>query len=149
MTAAQVGIHLLAPRRDAARGTLRSGRRTAIDSVAGAETFRHYLAKHGAHMDGPEDIDAAALAQQTPLFTPADIAAVVQMVARTAVRKAGEGRPRLLHIDLLRQVNQHVRSITRAAAVQWIAEARQELSARHPGLTRLEADVAAVYGVGA
>lgn len=92
-------------------------------------------------------VDTAAIARQTPLFTPADIKTVVQTAGRRAVAtSAVDATPTISMDEITGVLGQHTRAIQRRAAEDWIAEARIELGQQErANLDWLEAEVRAAY----
>lgn len=107
--------------------------------------FEHY-AKRLKNID--VRVDSASLARDTPLFTPADIKAVVQGAARRAVCSTeGSATPAVTTEDLARLVQKHPRAIQKPIAEEWIAEARLELGGvEKEQLDWLQEEVKRAYG---
>src|SRR5690606_29531181 len=97
--------------------------------------------------EGSGAVDTEALAQESPLFTPADIRTVVQSAARRVIGSSeSDGTPRLTTDDVRTYLRQHSRSIQRRAAEEWIAEARLELGVtEREKLDWLESEVRVAY----
>jgi AAA+ superfamily predicted ATPase len=113
------------------------------------EIFAHYLsAERLRGVLGLTALDARALAEATPLYTPIDIKVVVDTALRRAIsRVEGDGSPQLSMEDLQDVLRHHQRTIQRDAAIGWILETRQELGPADRALMRLEAEVRQVYEV--
>lgn len=111
------------------------------------EIFAHYLsAERLRGVEGLTALDVRALAETTPLYTPADIKAVVDTALRRAIsRVEGDGSPHLSTEDLQGVLRHHQRAIQRDAAIGWIRETRQELGPADKALMRLEEEVRQVY----
>jgi SpoVK/Ycf46/Vps4 family AAA+-type ATPase len=97
-------------------------------------------------IDGLGALDVPELAEQTPLYTPADIKAVAEAALRAAIYRTNDGTPRLLMDDLVSVLATHQRAIRPEAAAAWIEESRQELGPTDVSLVQLEAEVRLVYG---
>ena len=115
------------------------------------EIFSYYLQRYGAgNVPGGEVIEPQALAAKTPLFTPADIKAVVELTLRRALFAAGQhsdGSPPPLTMGAMQEtIRQHPRSIQREDALRWIEEAKMDLGANDDGLRWLSEEVIAAYG---
>ena len=112
------------------------------------ELFAHYLSPAmRPGVDGLGALGMPELAEQTPLYTPADIKAVAEAALRTAIYRATVGSaPRLLMDDLMSVLTTHQRAIRPDAAASWIEESRQELGPADDSLMQLEAEVRLVYG---
>lgn len=112
------------------------------------EIFDHYLRLADIRgVEGLSEIDTHALAEKTPLYTPADIKTIVQTAVRRAVYRTSEDTsPRLSSGDLRDVLRSHPRSIQRESALQWLREARAVLGLAEKGLDRMEAEVRQVYG---
>ena len=112
------------------------------------EIFAHYLSPSRLPgVEGLEGIDVHALAEETPLYTPADIKTIVETALRRAVfRAANDASPRLGLVELREVIGRHQRGIGHEAAVGWIEAARAELGHAEERLVGLEAEVRRVYG---
>lgn len=112
------------------------------------ELFTYYLGPTmRPGIDGLGALDLPELAEQTPLYTPADIKAVAEAALRAAIYRTTEGAaPRLLMDDLLSVLTTHQRAIRPEAAAAWIEESRKELGPADGSLMQLEAEVRLVYG---
>lgn len=96
---------------------------------------------------GLDGIDGHALAEETPLYAPADIKTVVETALRRAICRTANDAPPRLGIEELREViGRHQRAIRRDDAVGWIEAARTELGHAEEQLVSLEAEVRQVYG---
>jgi SpoVK/Ycf46/Vps4 family AAA+-type ATPase len=116
-----------------------------------AAIYSYYFRKYGAGgIVGGDTIDPHALASKTPLFTPADIKAVVELTFRRALFAAGQqgdGQPPLLTMATMQEaIRQHPRSIQKEDALRWIEEAKMDLGANDDGLRWLSEEVLAAYG---
>ncbi|MCY1061458.1 ATP-binding protein [Nannocystis sp. SCPEA4] len=112
-----------------------------------SKIFAHYLsAIRLPGVDGLDAIDSAALAQKTPLFTPADIKAVVETALRRAIHRAGDDRPQLGMLQLLEVLHHHQRAIHPDAALHWVASTRADLGVNDLALLQLEDEVRQVRG---
>jgi ATP-dependent 26S proteasome regulatory subunit len=112
------------------------------------EIFDHYLSPARLpEVNGLHEMDTRALAEETLLYTPADIKTIVDTALRRAVFRAeNDASPRIDIGDLREVVRTQPRSIQREAAVIWIRETRMELGSNEEALARLEAEVTRVYG---
>jgi len=111
------------------------------------EIFAYYLsAARLPGVEGLNTIDMPELAHKTPLFTPADIKAVVETALRRAIHRAGDDRPRLGTLEIDEVLRRHQRTIYRDAALQWIESTRADLEKGDPALLHLEDEVRSVYG---
>ena len=112
------------------------------------ELFAYYLGPvMRPGIDGLGALDVTELAEQTPLYTPADIKAVAEAALRAAIYRTTEGgTPRLLMNDLVSVLATHQRAIRPEAAAAWIEESRRELGPADGSLMQLEAEVRLVYG---
>lgn len=113
--------------------------------------FSYYLRRYGAgRVAGGEIIESHTLASQAPLFTPADIKAVVELTLRRALFAAGQqgdGCPPPLTMATMQEtIRQHPRSIQKEDALRWIEEAKMDLGANDDGLQWLSEEVIAAYG---
>jgi AAA+ superfamily predicted ATPase len=115
-----------------------------------ADIFKYYL-KYPQLKEFPGITDSAdsdikelieELAVATPLFSPADIKAVVCSAARQAVRKSAP--PALTHQMLRESVRGHNRSIQVDAAQAWLEEVAQEISPDQPEIAALQRDIETV-----
>lgn len=111
------------------------------------ELFAYYLRPdRRPGVDGLAALDVSELAERTPLYTPADIKAVVDTALRAAVYRAEAVAPRLVMDDLLAVLTTHQRAIRPEAARGWVEESRQELGQDDSSLLQLEAEIRSVYG---
>lgn len=113
--------------------------------------FSYYLRRYGAgSVAGGECVEPQALAAKTPLFTPADIKAVVELTLRRALFAAGQqsdGSPPPLTMGAMQEtIRQHPRSIQQEDALRWIEEAKMDLGPNDDGLRWLSEEVIAAYG---
>jgi AAA+ superfamily predicted ATPase len=75
------------------------------------------------------DVSIDELAEESVLFTPADIKAVVQSARRKAVHDAENETPKLKRELLIERIHSHPRSIRKEMATMWIEETAAELGA--------------------
>jgi len=109
-----------------------------------AEIFRYYLTKL-KELPGISACDIKQLAKDTPLFSPADIKALVNSAARKAIRKSSESEPpALTHEMLLESVGTHPRSIRTEAAEDWLKEVTEEISPDNREIEALQRDIETV-----
>ncbi len=116
------------------------------DETDRAAIFHYYLtAPRLKGFAADAQIDVAQLAQASPLYTPADIKALVHSAARASIRQATEIQaPLLTTSDLLATMRSWPRSIRYDVAQQWIEEAELELG-NDPHLQWLREEVARAY----
>lgn len=89
------------------------------DRAGREEVLNYYLGK--LHIPGTRDVDVAAIAVDTQLFTPADLEAGVQAAARTAVLDGKD-----LTTALIKQHLSDRRSLTRRQCELWLRQMRDD-----------------------
>ena len=110
--------------------------------------FQYYLGPERLRgIPGASDIDCAVLAQATVLFTPADIKAVVERVARSAVyRSTGSDALRITTDEMLKAADGHQRTIGAEVGRDWLLEAQAELGSADKHVPWLEEELKRAYG---
>lgn len=95
---------------------------------------------------GADTIDLTTLAEQTTLFTPADIRGVVQAAARQSIARSREATPELATDDLLRAVQSHTRSVRGDQARRWLDEVSEDLGTSDSRVQWLRDEIQRAFG---
>jgi AAA+ superfamily predicted ATPase len=111
-----------------------------------AKIFEYYLSPARlTEFGNTSRIDTMRLAEESVLFTPADIKTVVQAAARQAIRETYPGRPSLSNDSLSHAVRRHPRSLRSIMCSDWVAEVGEELGRDDKGLAWLEQEIGRAF----
>ncbi len=112
-----------------------------------AKIYEYYLSPPQLiEFQNTQSIDMERLADESVLFTPADIKAVVQTAARKAIREADAHGPLLATEDISTVISRHPRSIRRDMATSWIEETAEEVGQQDAQLLWLKEEVERAFG---
>lgn len=112
-----------------------------------AQIYEYYLSPPRLReFENTQDIDTGRLADESVLFTPADIKTVVQTAARKAIREANVYGPLLSTEGISTVISRHPRSIRRDMAAGWIEETAEEVGQQDKQLLWLKEEVERAFG---
>lgn len=111
-----------------------------------AKIFEYYLSPPRLkEFKDADSIDTKRLAEESFLFTPADIKVVVQTVARHAIRGTASHEPSLSTESISKAIRQHPRSIRHEMARDWVREATEELGCQDEKILWLEEEIGQAF----